>query len=552
MKQAYVAPFSWLVWLGAALLASAGPQAHAQAAPTSAPSAARTPVKTFPILEYQVEGNTLLPVPDVERAVMSHMGENKSLSDVEAARVQLEKLYHDRGYKTVIVNIPEQRVADGVVRLRVSESPVGQLHIAGSKYHSLEGIREKVKELAPGSVPDFPEVQKELAEVNQNADLRVTPVFKASETPGKVDVDLLVQDKLPFHASLELNNRYNAQTTKLRLTGELRYDNLFQRGQSISAQYQIAPERLDDAKVLSVSYVAPLAPRLILAAYAVHNDSNIAAIGQLNVIGKGDIFGLRFISPLPVESPDFYHSFTGGLDYKSFKQNVVVQESGDTVASPADYPEFVLQYSATWLGNAQDGDYIAATTTGRSDTSLDAGLSFTIRGLGTNREQFADKRAGASSSFMTFHPGLTREQILWHGWSMSGRVEAQLASGPLINNEQFPGGGADSVRGYVEAERLGDNAVRGSLELRTPQLLNKRFKGVDRSYVYVFVDGAHLQTLQSLPGQEATFDLASAGLGLRFRGNGFTASVDGARILKDGFVTPAKRYRGLFQLIYSY
>ena len=45
------------------------------------------------------------------------------------------------------------------------------------------------------------------------------------------------------------------------------------------------------------------------------------------------------------------------------------------MASPADYPEFVLQYSGTWLGDAPTGDYVAATSTGRSDTSFDAGLS---------------------------------------------------------------------------------------------------------------------------------------------------------------------------------
>src|SRR5512143_54082 len=134
MKKAFVAPFSWPLWLSAGLLAAGLQQVHAQAAP-SGPAAA-APVNTFSILEYDVDGNTLLSTPDVERAVMSHMGENKSLTDIEAARVELEKLYHDRGYKTVVVNIPPQRVADGAVRLHVSESPVGQLHIAGSKYHS--------------------------------------------------------------------------------------------------------------------------------------------------------------------------------------------------------------------------------------------------------------------------------------------------------------------------------------------------------------------------------------------------------------------------------
>ena len=95
MKQAYVAPFSWLFWLAAGLSACGLPNAYAQTAPNGPAGAAgvtqpappadakRPPVNTFSILEYRVEGNTLLSTPDVERAVMSHMGENKSLADVE-------------------------------------------------------------------------------------------------------------------------------------------------------------------------------------------------------------------------------------------------------------------------------------------------------------------------------------------------------------------------------------------------------------------------------------------------------------------------------------
>jgi len=66
----------------------ATPPAPASVAKQPAPP---TPVRNFPVLEYQVEGNTLLQTIDVERAVMSHLGESRTVDDVEAARKELEK-----------------------------------------------------------------------------------------------------------------------------------------------------------------------------------------------------------------------------------------------------------------------------------------------------------------------------------------------------------------------------------------------------------------------------------------------------------------------------
>ncbi len=483
---------------------------------------------------------------------MPYLGETRTIKDIEAARAQLEQVYHDKGYKTVLVNIPQQKIADGVVHLHVTEAPVGNLHITGSRYHSLDVIRGKLTDLDEGSVPDFNAVQKELGTVNRSPDLRVTPVLKASTEPGKVDVDLQVSDKLPVHATLEVDNRYAANTTKLRATGEVRYDNLFQSNQSIDIQFQAAPERLSDAKVWSLSYVIPTDHNVVGAFYAIHNDSNIAAVGDVNVIGRGNIFGARLIASLPTPERSFYHSFTAGIDYKDLQQNILLNASSNTIASPAKYPAFTAQYSATWLGLLAANGLPAATTGSVSNTVLDAGISFVIRGLGTDREQFADRRAGAGPSYFIFRPGLERQQLLpWH-WSLVARVEGQLASGPLLNSEEFSAGGADSVRGYVESERLADEGVRGSVELRTPQLLAHAFPKVERSYLFLFADGAHLRVLEPLPEQEYKYTLASFGVGLRFRWDGFSVSLDGARTLKDGYVTLADRYRGLFQISYTY
>jgi hemolysin activation/secretion protein len=169
-----------------------------------------------------------------------------------------------------------------------------------------------------------------------------------------------------------------------------------------------------------------------------------------------------------------------------------------------------------------------------------------------DREEFAAKRANASTSFIVLRPSITHEQVLFKEWSAVLKLDGQLASGPLINNEEYSGGGADSVRGYTESERLGDEGARVSVELRSPQLLAHRFSKVDQSYVFLFADGAKLFVLEPLPKQEATFTLASAGIGLRFKAYGLTVSLDGAHTFKNGYATPAGRMRGLFKLSYAY
>jgi hemolysin activation/secretion protein len=511
------------------------------------------PAKSFAVLEYQVEGNTLMRTIDIERAVTPYLGEGKSIKDVESARQALEKIYHDHGYQTVLVNIPQQEVGSGVVRLTVVEAPVGQVKISGSRYHSLDVINATVPQLQGGVVPNFNEVQKELAQVNRSEDLRVTPVLRASSTPGQVDVELDVQDQLPLHVTLEANNRYSANTAHLRLIGDVSYDNLFQSNQSMSIQYQVAPEEPSEAKIWSVSYIIPTRGGPVWALYAIRSDSDVAAVGDLNVIGNGSIVGVRYIDPLPSARPDFYHSFTAGLDYKDFKQDVALQGADTGTNSPVQYPPFTLLYSATWLGpNDEVHRASAATTSARSTTTLDVGFNFLVRGLGTDAEQFAAKRSGAGPSYFIFHPGVQRQQILPGNWSLIGKFDGQLASGPLISNEQYGAGGVDSVRGYTESERLGDNGIRGSLELRTPQLLNGHVTHVTQSYLFLFADGARVRILDPLPGQDSGYDLASAGLGMNFKVGGLLGYLSGARAMTDGYVTRSGSYSAQFRVNYTW
>src|SRR5262249_32700813 len=133
--------------------------------------------------QFDIEGNTLLDEDTVTSVVEPFLGPGRTVDDVDRARAALEKAYQDRGYKTVAVTIPRQRVREGVVRLQVTETRIGRLRVLGAKYNTPERIKEEAPSLAPGTVPNFNDLQKDVVALNQRTDRQVTPSLKAGATP---------------------------------------------------------------------------------------------------------------------------------------------------------------------------------------------------------------------------------------------------------------------------------------------------------------------------------------------------------------------------------
>lgn len=503
---------------------------------------------TFAILEYRVEGNTVLSASAVEHAVYPHLGEHRTIADVELARKSLEQAYQKAGYSTVFVDIPEQGVVNGVVRLRVTEGRVDRLRVTGSRYYSLGRIRSQVPALAPGTVPYLPEVQQQMSSANSaSADRRITPVFRAGRTPGTVDVDLKVTDQPPWHASLEVNNRYSANTTHTRASGELRYDNLWQREHSLSLQYQTAPENTDEVRVASATYLfRSEQSNQLTALYAVRSRSNVAAIGDISVIGSGDILGARRIVPLTPRR-QYFHSLTLGMDYKSFDESLL-QGADSSTETPIRYVPLSLAYNASLPGESAGNQFNAA-------------LNFSLRQLSGRRvdcfgqevDQFECKRFRARPNYLYLKADYKHTRKFLNGMSLTARLSGQFADQPLISNEQFSAGGADSVRGYLESERLGDNALQAGLEWRSPSFAGEKTPGLQELQFLIFAEAAQLRIQEPLPDQQSRFTLASGGTGLRFTAfRNLTGELDWARALRDGASTRSGDDRLHFSLEYGF
>lgn len=472
--------------------------------------------KVFDLWELRVKGNTLLDKIEVEKTVYHFLGPQKNIDQVEAARLALEKLYQAKGYQTVTVDIPEQEVQKGVVYLQVVEGKVSRLRVTDSRYFSLGKIKATIPEIAEGNVPNFKVMQKQLTELaGQSPDRKVQPVLRAGETPGTVEVDLKVKDELPLHGKIELNGRNTSSTSRLRLISTLRYDNLWQKFHSASVTYQVSPEDNNEVEVFSGTYVVPwFDTNARLAFYTVSSNSNsqIASAGALNVVGIGNIYGLRFIQPF-TGSKNYYHSLTVGVDYKDFQEDLRLVGS-DSILTPISYLPFLVQYG----GNIRGEDHT---------TSFDVGLYFSIRGLANNEAEFENKRFLAKSNYAYLRGNFNFRHDLPKGWEVATRFSGQVADSPLISNEQFSLGGAGSVRGYFQTQALADDAFVGSLELYTPDFVPEGWDFVNKLQGLVFVDAGTGGIKNALPSNSQGNTLASAGAGLHFRlAKVFSAALD--------------------------
>lgn len=495
--------------------AAAAPEARHPAkgvADTAKPAAAPAP---FDIDEFRVEGADNLPQIEVEAAVYPFLGPNKSAQDVEKARAAVEKAYHDKGLQTVTVAVPQQDAQRGFIVLKVTENRVGRLRVKGSRYFDLKNIKDNAPSLKEGTLPNFQDVTKDIVALNRWTDRRITPALRAGVAPGTVDVDLNVEDTLPLHGSVELNNKQSPSTTPLRTSVSMHYDNLWQLGHSMTWTYQVAPMNPKDAMVVSGSYLARTEiDWLSVLVYGLVSDSAVATVGGANVVGPGQVVGGRAVLTLPSKG-DLFQTLSLGVDYKDFKQTLRL--GTDAFDSPVTYVPLVASYGATWQGEGHL-------------TQLNATVTAGTRGIGSSRDEFDAKRFDATASFITLHADISHTQDFAGGFQLYAKLQGQAADQPLVSSEQLSLGGQDTVRGYLESEVLGDYGAAGTLELRTPNLAQYmeqklpnplgepiKYNAFDDWRLFAFVDGGDARIHDPLPDQQSHFDLASYGVGMRIK-----------------------------------
>ncbi|MGQ0809824.1 MAG: ShlB/FhaC/HecB family hemolysin secretion/activation protein, partial [Nitrospiraceae bacterium] len=491
----------------------------------------------FAVAEFTVEGSTLLSPEKIDDILNTYVGSGRKVSDLEKARLELERAYQALGYPTVLVTIPEQTIDQGTVRFQVIEGRLVEVNVTGNNYFSKYNILSKLPSVKIGTLLYEPSFVKELDAVNANPDLKIAPVLKPGSEQGTVDLELKAKERLPLHGRLIGDNKGPLTTPANRLTAEVQYSNLWDEDNILTLQTTQTPNDWGAVQAYGFSYVAPLKwPDHLLALYAskVSSTSVLAGTslpvggGDISIAGNATVAGVRYIFPI-FSGRTSTHQISLGADFKRLEETKATfpgQLGSAVVLSPIQYTPASVTYTGTFPDRFGVTSF-SSTLSGYVAGTIPGGRKEDFAGDPANPFEKPGNRAGSTGTFGVFKGSLDRVQPLPKDFSLLMHIDGQWSTEPLIPAEQYFAGGMDTVRGYIQFEALADNALRWRVEGYTPDLpsipLDRFWQQRQGSKLkatikfLTFYDYARLWVRQAPQGQQDIFRLEGVGGGLRMR-----------------------------------
>jgi hemolysin activation/secretion protein len=200
----------------------------------------------FEVEKYLVLGNSVLPpkaIAEVLTNIDGAFGTNVSFEGIRTVLAELQGAYHERGYVTVTLGLPQQKLTNATVKVQVTEGRLAVINVKGNRYFSSNNVMRALPSLHTNMVLNGPIFQAELNRANANQDRQIYPVIGPGPDPGTSDLTLRVKDQLPLHTKVDYNNESSPGTPDTRINTSAVYNNLFDLDQSVGAQYSFSPQQ---------------------------------------------------------------------------------------------------------------------------------------------------------------------------------------------------------------------------------------------------------------------------------------------------------------------
>jgi hemolysin activation/secretion protein len=219
----------------------------------------RIPVSTnagprFTVDKYLVTGNSVL-LPGTVGGILTNVpdafGTNVTFAGIQAALGDLQMAYRERGYVTVSVGLPPQKLTNAEVKVKVTEARLAAINVIGNRWFSTGNVLRALPSLQTNMLLNSHVLQRELDQANASRDRQIYPVIGPGPEPGTSALTLKVKDTFPLHARTEFNNDSTPGTPDLRVNSSAQYDNLWNLNHQIGVQYSFSPEQFKNSDYFS-------------------------------------------------------------------------------------------------------------------------------------------------------------------------------------------------------------------------------------------------------------------------------------------------------------
>ncbi|MBI3229184.1 MAG: ShlB/FhaC/HecB family hemolysin secretion/activation protein [Burkholderiales bacterium] len=443
----------------------------------------------------------------------------------------------------VQVELPEQELNQGVVKLKVVQTKIGKVTVDGQTYFTAENIRHSLPGLVEGQTPNIKKVSASLRMANENPAKKITLQLESSDKEGEVNAVLKVADERVWKLGANLDNTGTTATGKTHLGLLWQHSNLFGLDHVASLQYTTTIEKPSQVAVYGAGYHIPLysvGDSLDLFASYSDVDSGTVSAGvfDLAVSGKGRVFGVRYNHNLG-RFGDYEPKLSYGLDYKAFINSVELkgtQLGKDVTVHPL---------SVTYSGNKPIKN---------GELNFTLGLLRNIPG-GTdgNSADFNAVRSGAKASYTLLRYSAGMNLSFAKDWQLRLAANGQYTRDALVPGEQFGAGGASSVRGFNERELANDSGLQINAEVYSPNWCNNIGETPVQCRLVLFYDGAYASRNNALAGEQERATIGSVGLGWRFLMSRYlSGQIDWGHVINTGGIAGKAKNQMHFKVNLSY
>jgi hemolysin activation/secretion protein len=488
---------------------------------------------SFDIRAYQIEGNTLLTQEQIDTVLSPLRGPDKTFDTLQQVVSALGAAYFNAGYPAVVVDLPEQDITDGTIRVSIVEGRIGKIRVLGNQTVSTERVLASLPVLREGSRPLIKELDDALAFANLTGARRLTVGFQSGETRGDIAARVNVTEYPAAQSFLSFDNSGNKSTGDYRLGMGWQSARAFGHDHMFVGQVLTSPTKPDQVQVFSLGYRLPLYQQRLLtdftAAYSnVDAGTTLTTSGPLTFTGSGTILGIKLTRPTFLEN-GATRQYSLALDWRDYDNECAL--GGFGAASCGSAGEDVSLLPLT-LGISQRSNLRGHLVQG--SLRLSANL-----GAGPHGDQAdLDKvRANARKHYRIVRANGSVMRPIAGDWLLNLKGALQYSPDALVSSEQFRIAGSGAVRGYEESSIANDKGAYFNLELHTPRR-EAPFSWKDASLRGLFfLDGGrvtrnHILASDTPETRSASLAGIGAGVRLNYRKN-WNLDLDWGVALKD-------------------
>lgn len=505
-------------------------------------AAGRLEVKAF-----EFSGNTVYSSAELTGLLTNYTGRSLNATQLDEARRVITMHYVDAGYVNSGCLLEAQKVKDGVVKLRVVEGTLSELHVTGNRWLRAGYIRPRIWQAA-GKPLNLKRLQEGMLVMRQKPFVRnVKAELQPGEKRGEGILDVRVEEARMAQLSFSANNYRPPSVGAEQLDGTLTVNNPTGWGDQFSftigiLQHENESVRAPGFRNVGLRYEAPLNPedttlrlRFDRRNYAVVEEP----FDALNIETIAEYYAIDLRHPLRKSLTEELSVFLSAELRES--RTLLAGTPFNLAPGAVDGRSRVAVWrlGMEYLKRSEQQVFVGRLTANYGTGALNATDD------GTARDARFASVAGQAQYLRVLNDA-------GHQLVLSGGF--QWSESPLISLEQFSLGGAATVRGYRENAVVRDAGMRGTVEIRLPvtsPVLGDRLKPASLQFVPFFDLGAAWNVSGSTPNPVW---LPSAGAGLiwnpherlntrLFWGHAFESVADTSGDLQDHGIHFSVNYR---------